>query len=254
MENQERNMDPDREGEEEIKRSSKNKERLTIMIFRKVGKVRTLEISSRLIFLASLFLLICIVATIFFANKYLAYFYIYKTDKMQADKIAELSRELIKTDKELERSEQEISFLNDYIIKEEKDKSPEPTPTIDHTESSLPKIVDIDELKVKRDRSTISINFRILNRQLNKKPIGGYIFVLVNIKDSDSSGVWSYPSSELRDGLPIDYSKGQRFLIQRFKSISNKYPLTRSTDKPLILKILVYDRNGELILKKVLEV
>ena len=254
MENKERNMDPDREREEEIRRPSKHKERLTIMIFKKAGKVRTLEISSRLIFFASLFFLICIVAAIFFTNKYLAYFYIYKTDKMQADKIAELSRELIKITKSLERSKQKIAFLNDYVIGEEKDKSPEPMLTVDHTETSLPKIVDIDELKVKRDRSTISINFRIVNRQLNEKPIGGYIFFLASIKDSDSCGVWSYPSSQLKHGLPVDYTKGQRFLIQRFKSIRNKYQLTRSTDKPLILKILVYDRSGELILKKVLEV
>lgn len=253
MENQGRNMDPDREREEEIRRRSKNKERLTIMIFKKVGKVRTLEISSRLIFLASLFLLICIVATIFFTNKYLAYFYIYKTDKMQADKIAELSRELIKTTKSLDRSEQEIVFLNDYI-REEKDKSPEPMPTVDHTESSLPKLVDIDELKVKRDRSTLDINFRIVNKQLNEEPIGGYIFVLASVKDSDSPEVWVYPSSSLKDGFPVNYRKGQRFFIQRFKSISSKYTLSKSTDEPLILKILVYDRNGELILKKIVEV
>ena len=250
MENQERNMGPDREKEEEIKRRSKKKERLTIMIFKKVGKVRTFKISSHFLLLSSLFFLFYIVATIFLTN---AYFDIHRINKIQADKIDKLSRELIKTDKELEKSKREIVFLNDYI-REEKDQSPEPVFTVDHTESSSPKLVDIDDLKVKRDRSTININFRIINRKLNEDPIGGYIFVLASIKDSDSSEVWSYPKSPLKDGLPVNYRKGQRFLIQRFKSISSKYTLTRSTDKPLILKILVYDRNGELILKKVVEV
>jgi len=65
--------------------------------------------------------------------------------------------------------------------------------------------------------------------------------------------VWVYPSSPLKDGLPINYRRGQRFFIQKFKSMSNKYTLSRSTDKPLILEVLVFGRDGELILKKAVE-
>lgn len=249
MENPERDMGPGRK-KEKIRRRPKKKERLTIIIFKKVGKVRTFKISSRLILLASLFFLFYIMATIFLTN---AYFDIYRINKIQADRIDELSRELIKTTKNLERSKQHIALLDDYI-KEEKAQSPEPRSTVDYTESSFPKLVDIDEIKVKRDGSKININFRIINRQSNEEPIGGYIFVLASVKDSDQSEVWVYPNSSLKDGLPANYKNGQRFLIQRFKSISSKYTLSKSTNKPLILKILVYDRNGTLILKKVVEV
>jgi len=249
MENPERDMGPGRK-KEKIRRHPKKKERLTIIIFKKVGKVRTFKISSRLILLASLFFLFYIMATIFLTN---AYFDIYRINKIQADRIDELSRELIKTTKNLERSKQHIALLDDYI-KEEKAQSPEPMSTVDYTESSFPKLVDIDEIKVKRDGSKININFRIINRQSNEEPIGGYIFVLASVKDSDQSEVWVYPNSSLKDGLPANYKNGQRFLIQRFKSISSKYTLSKSTNKPLILKILVYDRNGTLILKKVVEV
>lgn len=250
MENPERDMAPGRKGEEEIRRRSKNKERLSIMIFKKAGKVRTFKISSSLILLASLFLLFYIVATIFLTN---AYFDIHRINKIQADKIDELSRELIKTTKNFERSKQHIALLDDYI-REEKDQSQEPTSAIDYTEASFPKLVDIDELKVKRDESKINIDFRIVNRKLNEEPIGGYIFVLASVKDLAQSEVWVYPNSLLKNGLPINYRNGQRFLIQRFKSISSKYTISKLTNKPLILKILVYDRNGTLILKKVVEV
>jgi hypothetical protein len=261
MENQERDMGPDSKGEKEIVRPPKNKERLTIIIFKKVGKARTIVISPHFILGVFLFFLFYIVATIYFTNKYLAYFYpiesIYPfkcigTDKVQADKIAELIRERIKTKKSLEKSKQHIALL-EYLM-EDKEQSPEPVSTSDYTESSSPILVGIEELKVKRDRSTIDVTFRIVNKQSNEKSIGGYIFMLASIRDSDRSEVWVYPSSPLKDGLPINHRRGQRFFIQRFKSISSKYTLSRSTDKPLILEVLVYDRDGELILKKVVEV
>jgi len=255
MGNQERDMGPDSKGKKEIARPSKNKERLTIMIFKELGKVKTFRISPRVLLVAFMFLIFYIVATIFVTNKYLAYFYPFRStgiDKMQAEKIVKLSRELIKTTKSLERSEQHIALLEDYI-EEDKEQSPEPVSTSDYTESSSPILVEIEDLKVKRDRSTIDVTFRIVNKQLNEEPIGGYIFILASIRDSDRSEVWVYPSSPLKDGLPINHRRGQRFFIQRFKSISSKYKLSRSTDKPLILEVLVYDRDGELILKKVVE-
>jgi hypothetical protein len=243
-------MGPHKEREKEISRHSKDKKLLTIMIFKEVGKVRRFVISSRLVLLASLFFLFYIVATIYITNKF---FYIYGENKILADKNAELSRELIKTKKSLERSEQYIALLDDYI-NEGKELSKEPEPPVDYTESPSPKIVDIDEIKVKRDISMINVTFRIVNRQSNKEPIGGYIFVLASVKDSDQSEVWVYPSTPLKDGLPVNYRKGLRFLIQRFKTIRSQYALSRPINEPIVLRILVYNRDGLLILKKVVEV
>jgi len=251
MENKQRDVGPDVKGKKETKkRRSKEKERLTIMIFRKIGKVRTVKISSYLIVWASLFFLFYIVATILLTNRFLD---IYRENKMLADENAQLRTENIKKNKELRRKEQHIALLNDHIEKE-KDESPELVSKGGYTEPSLPEIVDIEELDVKRDGSTINVAFRIVNKQVHQESIGGYIFVLVKIRDSDQSEVWVYPSSSLKDGLPADYRKGERFLIQRFRTISGKYTLGNSTDKPLILEILVYDRDGELILRKVVEV
>jgi len=250
MEDQDRDMGPHKEREKEISRRSKDKKPLTIMIFKEVGKVRRFVISSRLVLLASLFFLLYIVATIYITNKF---FYIYGENKILADENAELSRELIKTKKSLERSEQHIALLDDYI-NEGKELSKEPEPPVNYTESPSPKIVDIDEIKVNRDISMINVTFRIVNRQSNKEPIGGYIFVLASVKDSDQSEVWVYPSSPLKDGLPVNYRKGLRFLIQRFKTIRSQYTLSRSINEPIVLRILVYNRDGLLILKKVVEV
>lgn len=238
-----------RKREREIKRPSKAKERLTVMIFKGVGKVKTFKISAHFLLWVSLFFIFYIVVTIFLTNLFIDY---YRNNKMLADENAELRAMLIKAKKSLEESKQHIALLDDYIT-EKKDQSPRPLSAVDHTESSLTKLVDIDELKVERNKSTIKVDFRIINKQVNEEPIGGYIFVLVSIKDSDKSEVWVYPNSPLKDGIPINYRSGQRFFIQRFKSISSQYTLNKSINRPLIFKIFVYDRNGTLILKKVVE-
>ena len=249
MENSQRDLGSITKGGKKINRGSKRRERLTIMIFRKVGKVRTFKISFHLVAWAFVFFLFYIVATIFLVNKY---FDVCRLSKTKEAKIAELSRELVKTTKGLERSMQHIALLDDYI-KEKEEQGPKPMAPADYAESTQPKLVDIDELTVRRDRSTINVDFRIVNTQVNEEPIGGYIFVIARIKDSDKGEVWVYPSSLLKDGTPVNYRSGQRFFIQRFKSVSSKYTLSRLVNRTLILEILVYDRNGEIILKKIIE-
>jgi hypothetical protein len=249
MENQERGMNPTNKKKKDIRRRSKNKERLTVMIFKSVGKVRTFKISSHFLLWVSLFFVFYIVATIFLTNVFINY---YRKNRILADENAELRAMLIKTKKSLEESKQHIALLDDYIT-EKKDQSPRSLVIADHTESSLTTLVDIDELKIERNKSTINVDFRIINKQLDEEPIGGYIFVCARIKDSDKSEVWVYPNSQLKDGLPVNYRSGQRFFIQKFKSISSKYTLSKSINRPLIFEIFVYDRNGTLILRKIVE-
>lgn len=249
MENRAGDMDPGRKGKEEVKRRSKDKELLTVMIFKEVGKVRRFTIAPSFLLWVSLFLLCYIVATIYFTNKY---FDARRVNKMQAAKIAKLSSKLMDTTKDLGRSRQHIALLDDYIS-ESREQGQEQESAVNYTESAFPKIVDIEDFKIRRDRSTINVTFRIVNRQSTGEPIGGYIFVLASVEDADQPEVWVYPSSPIKDGLPVDYRKGQRFLIQRFKTINSKYTLDKSMNRQLLLKILVYDRNGTLILKKVVE-
>ena len=250
MEDQEREVDPHGKGKHEIERRSKDRGFLTIMIFRELGSVRRFTISSRLLLCASAFMVFYIVATIYFANKY---FDARRAHTMQAYKIANLSKKLINATRDLERSRQHIALLDDYFS-EGKDQGTEPESSVDYTEPPLPRIVDIEDLRIRRDGPTVDVTFRIVNRQSDEEPIGGYIFVLTSVEDSDQSEVWVYPKSPLRDGVPVDYRKGHRFLIQRFKTVNSKYTLSKLVSKPLVLRILVYDRDGTLILQKVVGV
>lgn len=249
MEDQERDVGSIERQKTEVKGRSKGDDRLTIMILKRVGKVRTVKVSLRLLMGASLFLFIYIVVTIFLTN---AYFSAARTTTMQADTIAALTGELAKTRKALERSRQHIVLLSEHL-KEGKEQTPEPMATVDYSDSSLPKLVDINDLEVKSDHSALQVNFKIVNTQPHEEPIGGYIFVLARLKGSEDPEVWVYPSAQLKNGRPIDYRLGHRFFIQRFRTVTANYTLNTAIDDQLILEILVYDRDGGLILQKVVE-
>ncbi|MBW1716085.1 MAG: hypothetical protein JRJ77_09710 [Deltaproteobacteria bacterium] len=68
------------------------------------------------------------------------------------------------------------------------------------------------------------------------------------------SKVMVYPSSPLKDGFPVNYREGQRFVIRRFESVKSRYTLSNPLNEPLILKILVYGDEGTLILDKTVAV
>jgi hypothetical protein len=248
MEDQERDMGSIEK--EEVKERSQGDDLLTIMIFKKAGKLRTIKMSSRLLLGASAFLFFYIVATIFLTN---AYFDAHRTTKIQASDIAALTGELANTRRALERSRRHFALLEGYL-QEEKEQTPEPMSTVDYTESSVPQLVDINDLKVTRDHSELQVDFKIVNAHPQDEPVGGYIFVLASVKDSEKSEVWVYPSVPLKNGRPVEYSRGHRFFIHRFKKVTGNYTLNKAIEDPLVLEILVYDRNGGLILKRVVEV
>jgi len=250
MEDQKRDMGSTEKKTNEVKESPASDKYLTIMIFKKAGNLRTIKISSRLLLGAAVFLFLYIIGTIVLTN---AYFELSRTTKMQQNDIATLNGELSKTRLALKKSKRHFALLQEYL-QEEKEQTPEPMSTVDYTESSVPQVVDINDLKVTKDRSALQVAFKIVNTHPEEEPVGGYIFVVASVKDSEKAEAWVYPSVPLKDGKPAEYRRGHRFFIQRFKKVSGNYTLNKTIEDPLMLEILVYDRNGGLILKRVVEV
>jgi hypothetical protein len=109
MENQKRDVGPPERKKAKVMNASKGENRLTIMIFKGSGKVRTVRISSRIVLWASVFFLIYIIGTIFLSNSYLN---IYRTNKNQVEIIAELEGEITKTKKSLRRAKEYIALFD----------------------------------------------------------------------------------------------------------------------------------------------
>jgi len=244
-----------RDSKKPIRRSFKNQKRLTVMVFKNVGRVVTFKISPGILLFAALFLVFYIIATIFITNEY---FDIYRINKIHTGKIANLSIELKIGNKDIEKHKEDIAFLNEYIEAQKNKGSEEvakPIPEVETVEPAVavPGLVEAEELKIKRDKATISVKFKLVNTQTDEQPIGGYVFVIVSLTELGNTERWVYPSSPLKDGVPENYRKGRRFFIHRFTIIDGKYKIGKTTDKPLTLKILVYNRDGDIVLTKISE-
>jgi uncharacterized coiled-coil protein SlyX len=250
MEDSERNLASGSRGIRALRGHAQRTEPLTIMIFRRSSTVWTGKVSSRLLLVTAFFLVCYIVATLYLIYDYFA---LRRAREHQAAETAGLTETLTARQKSLERAEQQIALLHGYI-RERREQSMESASGGSDREPTFPDLIDIAQVKVEREDTTLMVTFNIINTREIDEPISGHIFVLARLKASDNSEILVYPNAPLKDGLPVNYQQGQRFVIQRFKSVKSKYTLSNPLNEPLILKILIYDDEGTLILTKTVEV
>jgi hypothetical protein len=246
---------------------------ITIMIMRSVGKVRSFKIAPLFLYLVTIFLLLNIAATIYFGNRF---FDLHHVNNLQSEKIKLMENETSKNLKTMHRNKQHMAILEEYIRnienpKERKTSSStniflpqksverEPERVIENlntmkTEVASPPVVDIKDVAIKKEGSQMKVNFRVVNLRELDNPIGGYIHLIAVGKDGYSPSAWTFPNEELRDGVPVDFRRGQLFLIQRFKPIEGNFYLSSIADPPSAVKVLVYNQTGTLLLERAFEV
>jgi hypothetical protein len=247
----------DKGGKRPTRRSFENQRRLTVMVFKNVGKVFTFKVSATLLLFAAIFLTLYIIATLFITNEYLDN---YRRGEQYKGKIASLNAELEMANQNIEKCKEDIAFLNNYIedqintVSFSDDVAEDPIEDEpSNTDVTKHKLVDVEDLEVKRKNSVISLRFKLLNTLNNDEPVGGYVFVIVSLKESDKIERWVYPSCSLKDGMPENYKKGVRFFIRRFTIIEGDYKIGKTTDKTLTLAIVVYNRDGDVIFTRTSE-
>jgi len=255
-----------------IKDKAPEKDPITIMIMRSVGRVRSFKISIPFLYLGAVFILLNITATIYFGNRF---FHLRHKKSTQAERIKELEDEASKNLKTIHRNQQHMAILEEYIRNLESPKeqragsnksiilprgsaSPAPEPAkVNESKppDTLPtQVVDIKDVDIKREGSELTVNFRVVNLRELDNPIGGYIHMIAVGKDGFSPSAWTFPNEELRDGVPTDFRRGQLFLIQRYKPIEGNFYLSENADPPSAVKVLVYNQTGILLLAKEFEV
>jgi hypothetical protein len=250
MEDSERNMASGSRGKKGLRGRSQRTEPLTIMVLNRSGRVWNGKVSSLLLLVAAVFFVCYIIVTLFLTYEY---FDLYRAGKKKAAERVELTEALAATQKSLERAEQQVALLGAYIREKQEQSIQSAAESSDH-EPFFPDLVDIAQVKVARENARLVVTFNIINTHETDEPISGHIFVLARLKGSDHSEVLVCPNSPLKDGVPVNYRQGQRFTIQRFKSVKSQYTLSNPLNEALILKILVYDDEGTLILNKTVEV
>ena len=258
-----------------VKGKPKKEDSVTIMIMRSVGKVRSFKIAPLFLYLVTIFLLLNIAATIYFGNRF---FDLRHVKVIQSEKIKQMKNETSKNQKTIHRNKQHMAILEEYIRnienpKERKtsssrniflpQKSVERKPQVvtenlttmktEEASTSTP-VVDIKDVAIKKEGSQMKVNFKVVNLRELDNPIGGYIHLIAVGKDGYSPSAWTFPNEKLRDGVPVDFRRGQLFLIQRFKPIEGNFFLSSFADPPSAIKVLVYNQTGILLLEKEFEV
>jgi len=244
---------------------------LTVMIMRGVGTIRSFKLSYRFLFWASLFFILYIIASIILINKYFSEAH---KNRLQSDQLQRLMKEAEEIEKELYRSNQHLAFLKDYINKIESgnDKElepPEPSSDIDPGKTietpqkietieaveavSQGNIVDINDFSFKQEGAELTVDFKLSNTVSSKEAVSGYVHIIAVKDDQESQRFWSSPKVAIREGIPVNYKQGQLFIIKYFKKIRGRYFFETANISPSSIKVLVYNRSGDLILEKVFE-
>jgi len=110
------------------------------------------------------------------------------------------------------------------------------------------RVVEIKDFVIRKKDNGFTVNFNLLNVSKNKS-VSGYTHIIAIQKAEDTTRNWSYPKETLSHGLPANFRRGQPFIIQRYKPIEGRFKLDPVVGYPSLLKILVYNQAGELILK-----
>lgn len=268
-----------------VKKKPHDEDRLTIMIMRSLGRVRSFKISPHIVFCAILFLILYIPFSVFIINNYIG---LYRANRTQSTKIEQLEEEVIKGQQNLSRFRQHVTLLEDYIrhleepqeqqkeksatrgnahtteksaarkieiIREQTVISDVESPPGDSEEEMKPiGAVDIKEMIIQKEGARMSVEFKLVNINPGETAVGGYIHLIAMGNDPNPPPEWTFPRVQLEEGIPVNFRRGQLFLIQRFKPVHGRFFLAPNSEPPTALKVLVYDQSGLLILEREFEV
>jgi uncharacterized coiled-coil protein SlyX len=234
------------------------------MMAGRTGKVRSFGISPHLLFWAALFLLAYLPLSVLVINRYLE---LRRSHGVQANTVALLEKELEEYRRALDRSNQHMAFLQDYVrhLEDTSENTIEATkpekPATKRGESGpldkaprAQELLSVEDLVIQRQGSRMLVRFKLVNMQPGDSSVGGYLHLLVRGKQSDPPKEWAYPQEKVVNGFPENYASGLLFTIQRFKPIQGRFNLGRSLESPSSVRVLVYDQSGAIILQKDFEV
>jgi hypothetical protein len=270
LEDQRREMDSNQEEVPAVRGSSLNPRELTVMVIRSVGKIHSFKVSRRIILWTSIFFLAYILTSLIIFNRFFDLRYRYN---LQSEKLGSLESDLNKNGKSLLQTKQYVAGLEDYIksLREQKgqqrvtaQKKKVGSVEVDRIAKDLDKgneektgqfkVVDIQDIIIKKENSGMSVDFKLVNTRSEENAAEGYVHIIAMNQKNECPPEWNYPHDKLQDGIPVNFRRGQPFLIQRFKPYYRQFNMNPNSELPTAIKVLVYDRSGKLILKKEFEV
>ncbi|UCC39413.1 MAG: hypothetical protein JSV96_16735 [Candidatus Aminicenantes bacterium] len=233
--------------------SAAKKDSITIFIFRGANEIKKIYLRSfalKLLGFTTIFLLLCFMVLI------ISTIYLGKSNESLKQRVAslELAASRIKIAQETKKTEREkaLKETTKKSIPFKPSSETQKIPISEFTSDSL----DIVDLSIIPDDTTplIRISF-LLNNTRRDRIISGYVTILGFSKDFDTSLYSSYPATiKLNDDYnPANYRYGERFSINRFRSIEATLANFSQDRKIRFIVITAYSMIGELILRKITE-
>lgn len=230
------------------KKNLKPKE-LTIMIIRSVGRIRSFTVSRRFLLWASIFITVYIIASVYIFSSFvkLRFKYISTFENLKS-----AEEELEQNRKRLIIAEQYVLGLEEHIrdLENRTDKA-SPSSPADREETGY---VDITEITVSKGQTVLDLDFRLINTVSGDSAAEGYIHIFAGDSQNRFPAEWNYRGNEIKDGMPVNFDRGQPFLIQRFKPYHRQFEKLSEFDLPYLIRILVYDRSGTMLMERDLKV
>jgi len=244
------------------------------MVVRGVGRVLRFEISPRILFWASLFLALYILASILVINRY---FDLRRENKALSEEVTDARDQAERVQRDLYRAEQQVGLLEEYLSGLETGKAnpvvaakaasqgtvapyagPPPKEVasgeLRKAESSVESMVDVRDLTTRFEDQRVGVAFKVVNIREGEGPVRGYVHMIAVDEKSNPPRFRSYPKTTLRNGRPVNFKRGQIFFIKRFKTVRGEFRLEGPGDRPTRLFVLVYNHDGRLLLEKEFEV
>lgn len=248
-----------------LSKEGARKKRLTFLVMGSIGKVLSFQISARFLVACALFFIAYLVISLYIINDYIQ---LRRTSSQTDQRVSRLEEENASQKKSLNKSGQHVALLEGYIrhleegadfstpVKREQprtsvEKAAVPVPT---EKSTKPQLVDVTDMVIQKEGGSMSINLKLINIQPGEGAVGGYIHLIAMDKRSNPPKEWPYPQEKLEKSMPLNYRKGQIFLIQKFKQMNVRFQLGNHSESPSAIKVLVYDQAGEILLQKEMDV
>jgi len=240
-----------------MKNHSKSKKSWLILIISDDERKGPYEISKRMI-VSLIAVVIVSVALIL-----LACFYQYSSQKNAYHKLSSLYDGMKETCRVVSDENRELTRRID-LLRNQLDStqttaktSPEPigngTGAATAEEASgneqVPVAIDKFHYIFDADAESLHFKFMISNQLTGDDTISGYVFVLLAPVSSGGTAI-SYPHADFENGQPLNYKQGEYFSIARFKYMEGTFVSIGDEENFTEMTVLVFSRDGNLILTK----
>ena len=120
--------------------------------------------------------------------------------------------------------------------------------TVEVSPGSYSDNVTIEELQVMPSNDSLLVSFRLVNNIESEQSANGYLVVLAEHDSGLLERYGTFPDIDVLPGNALSFTSGDSYSIKRFKQVEAAIMLGDRPSKYNRLKVLVFDRQGELLL------